>query len=306
MLDFKKIKLEDIPMVRPYLDYVTNRFCDITIGGIFIWRDMYNMEYAIFRDTLVIKGHAREEMPYFYMPLGAHPQEAIEQMQLWCAEQGVELLLGVLSESDLEMLPDREQWEVTRTAIWDDYLYPAEQLATLKGRHLSGQRNHINYFTKNWPEHHFERITQDNLPAVRELVERYSAVVEKESPLFREDIKKNVEVIEHFDEYGFPGVCLVADGRVIAFAMGEVVGDTLHVHIEKADRTYRGAYPMIVREFSRIFAAEGVQYINREDDSGDEGLRASKLSYHPCALLKKYNAVWQPGRKDAVAPRSPR
>ena len=71
-------------------------------------------------------------------------------------------------------------------------------------------------------------------------------------------------------------------------ALGEVQGDTLYVHIEKADIRYHGAYQMIVREYARYACTEGVQYINREDDAGDEGLRKSKLAWRPCGLLDKY------------------
>ncbi len=57
---------------------------------------------------------------------------------------------------------------------------------------------------------------------------------------------------------------------------------------KKANRDYEGSYQMIVKEFSSDMLASGIKYINREEDVGDEGLRTSKLSYHPVQLLNKY------------------
>ena len=70
-------------------------------------------------------------------------------------------------------------------------------------------------------------------------------------------------------------------------SVGEIIKDTLYVHIEKADRSYEGSYQMIVREFARHNVTEDVKYINREEDVGDEGLRKSKAIYHPIELLEK-------------------
>jgi hypothetical protein len=75
---------------------------------------------------------------------------------------------------------------------------------------------------------------------------------------------------------------------VVALSIGEVVQDTLYVHVEKARVDYSGSYQAIVSMFAQYAAEEDTLYINREDDSGEERLRYSKMSYHPIRLIDKY------------------
>lgn len=96
--------------------------------------------------------------------------------------------------------------------------------------------------------------------------------------------------LRHFKELGYQGIALYADGKICAFTCGEPLGkEGFCVHVEKADSAVRGAYPMVNREFIKTLPPE-ILWINREDDTGDEGLRKAKLSYRPSLLLMKYKA----------------
>lgn len=75
--------------------------------------------------------------------------------------------------------------------------------------------------------------------------------------------------------------------RLIALSLAERCGDTLIIHIEKALYSYTGVYPTLVQEFAGAFGGD-CQWINREDDAADRGLRTSKLQYGPAKLAPKY------------------
>ena len=47
-----------------------------------------------------------------------------------------------------------------------------------------------------------------------------------------------------------------------------------------------GAYPMINQQFVEHECA-AYRYVNREEDTGAEGLRKAKLSYYPVMMLEK-------------------
>jgi hypothetical protein len=90
-----------------------------------------------------------------------------------------------------------------------------------------------------------------------------------------------------FEELGFSGGVLRVDGKVVAFTIGEAIcEDTYVVHIEKAFADVEGAYTMINQQFVEHECMK-YRYVNREEDTGAEGLRKAKLSYHPAFLVEK-------------------
>ena len=268
MLEFQPLTLQHIDLLRGYFKKQPSRICDSTIGGTFLWRDYFRTQFAEADGSLFLRSVMPETGEYIYaVPLEGDTQNALLRLKGHCETEG----------HPLETIPE-----------WADYLYLAEDIKELAGKKYATQRNHISKFNRLYSDWRFTPITKDNLDAVKAFFDWFAEVNEKESDTYKEDERKAAEALAHFEEYGFLGGAVWAENRRVAMALGEVQGDTLYVHIEKADIRYHGAYQMIVREFARYACTEGVQYINREDDAGDEGLRKSKLAWRPCGLLDKY------------------
>ena len=292
MLDFHPLQLEDLPKLRQFFSYSGSRICGTTPGTVFIWRDMYKTEWAIYDGSLYFKVLYPDLGETFTLPLGGGRPEHYRQIAGYCCRRNMPISFYPVPKDELERL---QQFFPNSAAIAArdsfDYLYRAEDLKYFRGKKLSGQRNHVNKFLKTYGNWTFRPITPEDIPAVKAFLDRYASRWDKSAASFHEDIAKTHEVLDNFQTYDLLGGMLMVEGEIVGFSLGEIVGDTLFTHIEKADRDYEGCYQMLVAQFAQQFAHDGVHFINREDDAGDPGLRTSKLSYHPVALLEKYTVT---------------
>ena len=292
MLEFHPLTLEDLPRLRQFFGYSGSRICDTTPGTIFIWRDMYKTEWAVYDGSLYFKVDYPGLGDTFTLPLGGGRPEHFKQIADYCCRRDMPIAFYPVPKDELERL---QQFFPNSAALSVrdnfDYLYRAEDLKYYRGRKLGGQRNHVNKFLKTYGNWLFRPITLEDIPAVKAFLDRYAQRWDKGAATFAEDIKKTHEVLDNYQVYDMLGGMLLVDGQIVGFSLGEVIGDTLFTHIEKADRDYEGCYQMLVAQYAQQFAGEGVAFLNREDDTGDPGLRTSKLSYHPVALLEKYTVT---------------
>ena len=263
--------------------------CDCTIGSTLMWRDYFDNCFAIVDETLIFRSRYLDGQYAFTVPIGKEPERLLALVEEYCAQQGIPLEFCTVAPMDLEML--KRRWpdlSVDDNRDWYDYLYESRDIVEFSGKKYANQRNHIRRFERDCPDWSFSRMTAADVEPVRAFYERFLRERVKEDETAQAEIGKIFEVFDHYDEYDFLGGILRAEGEIVGLSMGEIVRDTLFVHIEKADTRYSGVYQKLVNCFAREFVTGDVRYINREEDVGDPGLRKSKLSYRPVKLLEKY------------------
>ena len=264
-MEFKKLEFSDLELIRSYYKEYTNRTCDRTIGGSFMWRDYFQTMYALVCDTLVMKC-IKDKETVFCFPMGKKVDKALAFIEEYCEKNGIAPEFVSLSKPEMEYLKERYQnATVIENRDWSDYLYLTSDHANFSGRKFTTQRNHINKFLKNYENWEFQKIDERTLPLVKEFYKDYEARFAKTDITAVEEQEKTNEVLDKYEAYGFEGYALFIEHKVVGFAIGEIVGDVMFIHVEKADKSMDGVNTMLVMQFAKAFEGK-VTYLNREED----------------------------------------
>lgn len=291
-IQFKRAELEDKDVIDHFFLHHTSRSCERTFANVFLWSRQYPVTWAVVEDALVFKSEDENHLSFAY-PAGEpdHVKQALEVLMEYSRQKNVPFSMYNVTPDHFAQLeewyPGRFEIEYDRDSA--DYVYESEKLATLSGKKLHSKRNHINKFKMvyegRWS---YEKMTKDNLEECFQMALRWRNENGcEEDPDKRGEICVTLNSLRLFEELGLTGGVLRIDGEVVAFTIGEpICSDTFVVHIEKAYADIQGAYPMINQQFVEHECLE-YQYVNREEDTGAEGLRKAKLSYRPVFLVEK-------------------
>ena len=291
MIDWKEITLQDKPIIEDKICASGCHGADYSFTNLYIWRHAYKPLIAYCDDRVLVGMPDRGV--YAYPKGDGEIRNSIELLLNEAHERGDKLLLRGLTEKTLaEFLPlYGERFEITEDRDNADYVYSADKLCNLPGRHLSSKRNHIKHFERNGAWELLKVKEGEHMDEAKAFVDEFYK--EKNDPELAEEAMAIEEMFKNYTTLGFLGGLLCQNGRPVAFTAGTKLGEEVFdTHFEKAMPGVEGAYTMINREFARLVCEEHpeIKYFNREEDMGIEGLRKAKESYHPEILLMKYFA----------------
>ncbi|MBQ4529908.1 MAG: DUF2156 domain-containing protein [Lachnospiraceae bacterium] len=289
-IEFKHPELEDKDLINHFLKEDESRNCEMVFANIYLWsREVYPVKYAIIEDTICFLSEAEGNSVTF--PVGKGDKKKVIRMlkEEW-ENRGQEFKMHLIRKEQFqvlqEMYGDKVQIEYDRDTA--DYVYETEKLINLSGKKYHGKKNHINRFLATHEQWQYESITDENVEECIKMAKEWGKLNDCDK-----DKDKNAELqvtimgLKMLKELELKGGLIRAEGKVIAFTIGQpICSDTFGVHVEKAFAHIQGAYPLINREFLKAEASE-YTYVNREEDTGSEGLRKAKMSYHPVFLIEK-------------------
>ena len=291
MLDFKPVQVKSAARLRKYYSGCTYRLCEYSVGVKLMWRSHWHPMFAETNGCLVVLNHT-EHSGYLFdypvpLPGEGDVDAALDEIDRWCLEKGIAPAFGVVPAEEREYLMERYPYTtVDNDRLWQDYLYRAEDFITFAGRRYSGQRNHINKFRKLYPDARFRPLTPEDAEGVEAFWEEFHQIFNKDNALAKKELCAARKLMRQVGKPWVKAGAIELEGKFLAIALGEVCGDTLICHIEKGLPQYEGVYPTMVQSFAACFA-QGLRWINREDDAGDRGLRTSKLQYLPADMGAK-------------------
>lgn len=287
-LEFNEISIDNVDLIREYLSYDDCGCSDYTVGFVMMWKKTLNLTYALSNGMLIIKGSFFSGRERFYMPCGNGDfEKAIDAIKGYCEQHNIPVEFVSIAPSHFDRLKGCIKFEYAESRDYFDYVYSAEDLALLKGRKYHQKRNHISKFKKSY-SYSYNLITPENLQRVKDFYDEFIKNNPAESASEKIERESAYYALDNIEKLGMIGAFLEVDEKVVAFTIGEVKGDCLYVHVEKADREFDGSYTTINNEFVIDCVDKfAIKWVNREDDSGDEGLRKAKLSYNPDHFAEK-------------------
>lgn len=291
MLEFHRLYPEEREAYQALLQASDPRGCEYSFGNLCLW----GRQQVAFLDGCVAFVCKMPEGTRYPYPMG--PGNRRQALEAVLAHAHGHCHLTGLTEGDCREL---EAWFPGRFSIsahrdsWD-YVYSIQELSDLPGRKFQKKRNHLHRFRAAHPHCRVEPLGSGNLSQAQQMVNHWYVRRKQRHPQgdYLPEAIAITRAFQSFDALGLTGIALVEAGEILGLTMASPMGrDTYDVHFEKAREEIPGAYAAVNQALAQYLRERNpeIQFLNREDDLGLEGLRRAKLSYHPHHLVEKFQA----------------
>ena len=290
--DFAPVGLEHYRILTEFLKQYPQSLSGYTMATLLAWNPTYSYEW-VFADseTLLLSCIPYPETNRHLMqsigPLAAEIQERIITA---AGSLTYPLKMVCVTRSFVRGNPELlRSFTCQENRSFSNYLYRTDALARLRGRKYSKKRNLLSQASSQYAWTCI-KLTADRKEACMEVLD---SIEKEEHPQIEGMLAREIDALKytlaHFKELDQQGLLILVEDVPVAFSIFEEISPTtVAVHFERALRRFKGLYQVINWETAKVVAEQGYEFINREEDLGDPGLRDAKSSYHPTRIIPSY------------------
>ena len=295
ILSFKSLTLENKEIIEKYIDKSKLDSYEYLFSSLYMWRKLNNIKYAVIDDVLIIEKN-EEGKGTFYAQLFGYKKDNLTNIIDELIERNLEFtdrdyLFGDVGDEFVDDLKKYTDFSIDIVEDIDDseYIYNTQDLIELKGKKYHSKKNHVNSFLKTYSYDiktiNNENVKSDCMDLLHKWHEEVAVTVDKEMLMEIDAIKDLFRELHFFD---LNSIAIYVDGDLAGFAVGEKVNDRMAlIHVERGEIAYKGIYAFLNKQFL-VESFQDTEFVNRQEDTGNEGLRKAKKSYHPEKMIKKY------------------
>lgn len=277
---FAPLSLGMADELRPFLDSLRDGMAGMTFANLLLFRARYHYEVARLGGGFVLRGRTGKGR-FFSLP-GSSPGAALNELLGW----GFWKDMSAAQASSFSAALEGMGASVAENRDDSEYVYSRLDLKNLSGKKFHKKKNLVNacraaYRIDARPidsSSEGDALAVLDIWAARQVGDGKDAAAAREALALREELR-------------LEGTMIYADGAPAAWSLGETLcgGKMFATHFEKGDERFKGIYQLVNQE-SAARLPPSVEYINREQDLGDEGLRQAKMTYRPRGFVVKYDA----------------
>lgn len=292
--EFKKLELSDKVDVEEF----TSKFppySDFNFVSMWSWDFKGEMRISQLHENLVVRFTDYVTGEPFYSFIGdSKVDETVESLLELSKKEGLKQELKLVPEDCVKNL-DSKNFKIYEDMDNFDYIYNISELSALKGSKYETHRNLINQFSRNHLNMDVKVINFREIDHKNDILNLYNEWLKnKKEKLSKADHNHELLALNRLlnakDLAAHKMICLAVyvGGTLVGFIINENIKDHSMIHFEKAHTNYKGSFPILMQQNSKILENINQKYLNFQQDLGIQSLKFTKNKLRPSYFLKKY------------------
>ncbi len=270
-----------------YLQKLPDGISELTFLNLYLFRETYKYKIAKTDKLLIVTGEYKKQ-PFFITPCCVVNTEITRQLLHRYKNWMIVSQSFLDNNKEVFELPYFRALKTEEDRDNFDYIYLRKDLAELAGKRFHKKKTHINKFESSYTDISIKPLTLENKNDAEKVLELWAVSHPDKSPE-NSDYCAALDALSILAQSAMIGIVVYIGGKPVAWTLAEITQNnkTAVILFEKADTSYKGCFQYINYAFAR-YLPDYIEFINREQDLGDEGLRQAKMTYNPVTFVKKY------------------